>query len=140
MELTLLKLPSTSAKGLNWVSWSHACIPPQNQRRQPCVLVSQLLKLRRFLQLPGSPSRAASLEKSSLATYCLHLSDWWTEGGEKESDTDFHSVLGSSSYTNPAFTASKKPSTSLCTLQSTHKAQGQLEALVSPLFLYQPES
>lgn len=48
MEPTLLRLPSTSGKDLNGMSWSPACTLPQNQWRQPSVLVSQFLK---FLRL-----------------------------------------------------------------------------------------
>lgn len=48
MELTLLRLPRTSGKDLNGMSWSPAGTLPQNQWRQPSVLVSQFLKLLRL--------------------------------------------------------------------------------------------
>ena len=109
MELTLPGLPSVSGKDLNWMFWSQACTPSQNQRRQPCVLVSQFLK---HLRLPYN-----SLVHHHQQVHCKSL--LWqyttsicqisgTEGKEEESDTDLRNVLGSSSYTKPVFTASKQ--------------------------------
>lgn len=47
----LSKTVELSGEDPNWMFWSQACTPSQNQRRQPCVLVSQFLK---FLRLPYS--------------------------------------------------------------------------------------
>lgn len=126
MELTLPSLPSVSGKDLNWMFWSQACTPPQNQRRQPCVLVSQFLKLLRLPYDSPVPHHQQVHWKSLLWQYTTSICQIsGTEGKEEESDTDLRNVLGSSSYMKPVFIASKQSQhVPTCTAEHSHQAWG----------------
>lgn len=106
MELTLPRLPSVSGEDLNWMFWSQACTLSQNQRRQTCVLVSQVLKL---LRLPYNSLVHHHQQihwKSLLWQYTVSICQIsGTEGKEEESDTNVRNMLGSSSYMKPVFVA-----------------------------------
>lgn len=75
MELTLPRLPSVSGEDLNSVSGLYSI--PESEKTDLCPSFSGFEAPETALQLPGSPSPTDSLEKSSLAIYCLHLSDQW---------------------------------------------------------------
>lgn len=102
MELILPRLPSML--GLNWMFWSQACTPSQNQKTA-YVLVSQFLKLLRPLYNSLVLHHQRVHWKSPLwqytTTYICQING--TEGKEKESDTDLCNVLGSSSYSVHCF-------------------------------------
>lgn len=122
--------------------WSQACTPSQNQRRQPCILVSESLKLLRLSYNSQGPHHQHLHWKSRLWQYTTSICQIsGTEGKEEESHTDLCNVLGSSSYPTPVFIASKQSQHfPTCTAERSCQARGELTALVHPSFPFdQPE-
>lgn len=131
MELTLPRLPSMS--GLNWMFWSQACTPSQNQKTA-YVLVFQFLKLLRPPYNSLVPHHQWVHWKSYLWQDTTYVRSVGQKGRKRNLMLTSAMCWVPLHRWNQCSLLQNKASISLHTLQSTHSSPGGSQGFGTLLF------